>query len=458
MNILFILIDTLRADHLGCYGYHYDTSPTIDWLAKEGVLVETHIATAIPTHPAHTTIYTGRHPLYHQIVSHGGQADLRDDIPVFPEILQQLGYTTCAVDNLYDGKKWFARGYEFYINPSFRHKARLLISAEEINQRAIPWLKAYSKEKFFLFLHYWDPHTPYIPPPRYRSLFYQGDPCNPDNPSLEVLHRQPLGDFWMENWFPKLLPNLTDIDYIRAMYDAEIRYVDDAIAELLEALDETGVAEDTLVILTSDHGESLTEHDIYFEHHGLYEPTLHVPLILRWPSGGLIGGRRVKGITQHTDFAPTLLALAGTLQGGLKGQEKMEFDGLNLFPWLSGEREDPIHPYVIAEECTWQAKWCLRTETHKLILARQPDLHNMPMRELYNLKEDPQEEENLALKDWKTAQKMEAQLEKWLAERMQLYGLDQDPLLAQGITLGKRWLESRRQALDLPDKKTGYEG
>ena len=148
-NIVFIVIDTLRASRLGCYGYPLPTSPAIDALAAEGVLFENCFAPGIPTTPAHTTMFTGMHPITHNIVCHGGQADLSRKIPVLPERMQLLNYTTAAVDNLYDIKPWLARGYEFYINPSFRHKMRLLVTCEEINARAVPWIQQHKEEPFF---------------------------------------------------------------------------------------------------------------------------------------------------------------------------------------------------------------------------------------------------------------------------------------------------------------------
>src|SRR5580700_5533339 len=147
MNVVFIVVDTLRASRLGCYGYPLPTSPTIDQLAASGALFERCIAPGIPTTPAHTTIYTGQHPLTHNIVSHGGAMDLDRKTPVLPELLQRAGYTTAALDNLIDIKPWFARGYEYYINSSFRHRLRLLISCEEINARAIPWIQSQSVTK-----------------------------------------------------------------------------------------------------------------------------------------------------------------------------------------------------------------------------------------------------------------------------------------------------------------------
>jgi arylsulfatase A-like enzyme len=434
MNILVFDVDTLRADHLSAYGYRYPTSPNLDQLAAEGALFETALCAGLPTHPAHTTFYTGRHPISHGIVCHGGARELPEKIPFLPELLVARGFTTAAVDNLYDTKKGFARGYEYYINPSLRHRAGLMVSAEEINARAIPWLQGHAGEPFFLFLHYWDPHTPYLPPDRYRSLFYDGVPDDPDNDSLDVMQRQPFGELWPEAWFPKLHPGLTDADRVRAAYDQCIKYTDDAIGEVLACLDELGIADETLVVAMGDHGESMTEHDIYFEHHGLYEPTLRVPLLMRWP-GHIPTGQRIPALVQHSDLLPTMLEAASLdIPAGV--------DGHSLWPLLRGEAAS-VRPWAIAEECTWQMAWCIRTERYKLILYRQPGLHNTPMRELYDLQADPGETRNRALEEWELAQHLESEFERWLGHEMEKHGLTQDPLIEQGITLGKRWLAER---------------
>jgi arylsulfatase A-like enzyme len=367
-------------------------------------------------------------------VSLGGRVDLSDKIPVLPELLQKAGYTTCAVDNLYDTKWWFARGYEFYINPSFRHPTNLLVTCEEINARAIPWLKTHADERFFMFLHYWDPHTPYIPPRRYRRLFYNGDPCDPAHRSLEPLSHQPLGDFWRETWFPKVGGSITDAEYIISLYNGEIRYVDEGIGTLLAALEDAGLGEETVVIITADHGESLTEHNIFFDHHGLYDCTLRAPLIIRWPGGEIPNGRRITCMVKNLDLAPTLLEVAGA-------PIPKEMDGVSLLPLLQGAPDISDNGILIAEECTWQAKWAIRADGYKFILAREPDLHNTPMQELYSLKEDPGELHNLAEEQPEVAREFERRLEEWIAEQMARHGLTEDPLRAQGITLGKRWKE-----------------
>src|SRR5579862_7866889 len=262
MNIVFIVVDTLRASRLGCYGYPLPTSPSIDRLANSGAVFETCIAPGIPTTPAHTTMYTGLHPLTHNIVCHGGQIDLDRKIPVLPELLQRAGYTTAALDNLIDIKPWLARGYEYYINPSFKHKMRLLVTCEETNARAVPWIRSHANEKFFLFLHYWEPHTPYIPPERYRTFYPANrNPYSPEFSSFEPIKRQPFYEMFKDLWFDRLGP-VTDAEYVASLYDAEIRHVDDGIAEILETLESTGLAEKTLVVITGDHGESMYQHDI----------------------------------------------------------------------------------------------------------------------------------------------------------------------------------------------------
>jgi arylsulfatase A-like enzyme len=469
-NILLIVIDTLRADHLGCYGYVRNTSPNIDALAQQGVVGESLFAPGIPTQPAFTTIFTGQHPITHQIVSHGGERNLSRESPWLPEQLQKAGYTTCAADNLALIKPWFLRGFEFYVDPSFRVATRINVDCETLNARAIPWLKAHAHEPFFLFVHYWEPHTPYLPPVRLRDLFYEGDPFDPNNTSLQPLGHQPLGDLWRSTWFKTLardylanqptsqpanqptthLPNITDAAYIVAMYDSAIRYVDEAIGQLLNALEETGVADDTLIIITADHGESMTEHDIYFEHHGLYDCTVRVPLIARWTNGGLTGGRRVQTWLQESDLAPTLLNAVGA-------KVPAEMEGKNAMPimtndqclmtnsssphWILDVGHWSLHEVIVSEECTWQAKWSIRKGSHKLIVARGPDLHHMPPRELYDVQNDPQELVNLHDERRDVADALEAELEEWIQQRLKKTGHATDPLIAQGITLGKRWRE-----------------
>jgi arylsulfatase A-like enzyme len=443
MNILIVVVDSLRADHLSCYGYQRDTSPHLEALAAQGMVFENMFTPAIPTQPSFASFYTGQHPLTHGIVSHGGQAVLSPDRPWLTEQLQQAGFVTAAVDNLYSLRHWYARGYEFYIDPTHRPGRRPSASGENLNQRALPWLRAHAREQFFLLVHYWDTHTAYRPPARLRHRYYPGDPTEERFTSLQAMPSAPLGDVWSEQWLGPLSRRLfsgrplRDAEYVVALYDACIRYVDEQIGALLSALEDSGAADDTLVIIMADHGEMLYRHGIFFDHHGLYDPNLRLPFIVRWP-GRTPAGARCPGQVHSIDLAPTLLAIA-------RAPIPEAMEGTSFLPALLGEPGWQPRDRLIAEECTWQAKWCLRRDGRKLILARAPDLYGRPARELYDLQADPGELHNLAAEQPQIAAAMEEELEAWIAARLAALGLDTDPLLAQGITLGQAWQEEQER-------------
>jgi arylsulfatase A-like enzyme len=425
-NILILAVDSLRADHLGCCGEPRPLTPAMDRLAAQGALWEQCFAPAIPTHPSFTTLYTGQHPLTHNVVCHGGQAALDGGTPTLPELLLQAGYTTCAIDNLGWGKyAWFNRGYEYYVDPSRRQAMPLMVPAADLNQRALQFLRSHAQEPFFLLVHYWDVHTPYLPPEPYRRRFYQGgDQADPANHSLDPLWQHPLGRTWQETWF-RWVGGVRDAAFVDALYAGALNYLDDQIAALLGELESLGLEERTLVVLMADHGESLTEHGIYYDHHGLYDCCLRVPLILRWP-GRVEAGARRRELAQHLDLAPTLLAAAGLeIPEGMEGRD------------LLSDGEAPGQ--VLSAENTWQSKWSLRTGQHKLILARRPDHYGNPPRELYDLCADPGETRNLADQQPELCAELEAELEGQLRRRLEKLGRTQDPLLEQDITLGKRW-------------------
>ena len=432
VNIVLIAIDTLSARHMSCYGYERKTTPFMDEYAKDSALFQSLYCQAIPTQPCYTCVYTGQNAVTHGIVSHGGTKTLADDAPFLSRILQHHGYTTCAVDNLYAHKKWFSQGYEFYIQPALRGRYAQATPCEQYNARAIPWLKAHANEKFFMFLHYWDPHTPYIPPEKYRDLFYKGDPCDPNNKSLEGLWRHPFGKPW-KKWFDRLMPGITDAEYIASMYDSEIRYVDDGLKEFLGTLEELDLTDDTLVIIFSDHGEMMYKHGLYFDHHGLYDEDIHVPLIIRWPRGGK-KGIQIPHLVQHIDIAPSILDIAN-----IPIPDAME--GKSLVPYLKGELGEPIYPFLVTEECTRMMKWGIRTNRYKFILAREQDYRGGPMRELYDLSSDPREMNNVADKLPDIAKDLEGKLEAWIADMMEKNELTTDPLVANGLTLGAGWFK-----------------
>ncbi len=408
MKIVFISLDTLRAKRLGCYGYPKATSPYLDRIASQGVLFERAYAADIPTEVAHTGIFTGKVGLTTGVVSHGSDlSSLPKTVKWFPSMLREAGFTTAAVDNMYQLKEWFARGYRYYINSVGKER---WIDGRTVNDLAKAWLREHKDEDFFLFLHYWDAHTPYLPPEPYIPMFYDmnRDAYDPSNRSMERAYNHRAYPFFKYHHYDLLGP-VTDAEYINALYDAEIRYLDDLLKELDEYLDELGIRQDTLLILFGDHGESLTEHDIYWDHCGLYEATVHVPVIMRWP-GRIPEGRRVKGLVQQVDLMPTVLEAAGIAPPD-------DLDGKSLWPSIRSEAEG-THSVIYLSECAWQASRGIISGDYKLIRTVDAGPFVRPRRELYDLRADPDETVNLAEAQEEMADELERMLARWVEQTL----------------------------------------
>jgi len=421
-NVLFIVCDTLRADHVGCYGYFRETSPNIDRIAGEGVLLEDFYNSGAPTGPGFTCMYTGLHSIRHRFyVFIPPNIPLLDDtVFTLPEIMRARGYTAAAVDNLMNfpsHPKHFARGYEFYINASPEAFASPpQIRAEDVNRRLLPWIRDHSDERFFLFVHYWDPHTPYIQPPEYREVFHHEKGGLSD---LEVKEAS-AGYKYVPGW--GRVGEINEGDERRSidLYDGEIAYMDRAIGEVLDALEETGILDETLILVTSDHGEQLGQHGAW-GHNALHDAVTHIPLIMRYPKK-LPKGKKLRGFGQHIDILPTILDLTGA--PGLS-----DIDGQSLTPLLKGR---PVRDRIFMEHVGLQR--AVRTEEWKLLEYVSGE--GVPERfmtpggpvQLYNLRDDPMETINLAEKEEKQLRALQGVLHDWV--RSNLREGEEDPILA----------------------------
>jgi len=453
-KVLLIVCDTLKADHLGCYGYFRETSLNIDRIASEGVLFEDFYNAGSPTGPGFTCIYTGLHTIHHKYYRFG-EPNLRqvdDTIFTMPEIMRAMGYTTAGFDNLmnliYGRSKHFVRGYEFYVNcgPDTFDSAHYL-RAEQLNHRLIPWVKNYSDEKFFLFIHYWDPHLPYNQPEEYKRLFHH-EPGNLSD--LEVCEAL-AGYKYVPGWgkvgefadgevrAPYGPYPTVSIDH----YDGEIAYMDHAIGEVLEALDGEGILDQTMVIVTSDHGEQFGQHSGYgWEHDGLHDAVTHLPLIIRYPMK-LPKGVKIGGFCQQIDILPTILDLLNVQP------ENIEIDGKSVMPLLKGEK---IRSEIFMEHTSGQR--AIRTDQWKLL---DDELHDeewkkRPHRglELFNVKNDPMEMINLAKTETDKAEALRATLHGWV--KTNLKEGETDPAIYKDWgELHKKSLEYRQKTVQLLD-------
>lgn len=322
-DLLLISIDSLRPDHLGCYGYGKPTSPFIDRLASEGLLFENALSTTSWTLPAHAALFTGLRDSVHGLYDNG--LSLNAEHSTLAEVLKAAGYRTAG---FYGGPYLhpvfgLGQGFETYVNcmsqPDLGEGARreamlpdsrshLDVTGPRTRQAVADWAASTAQDArpYFLFVHLWDVHYDYTAPEEYVRLFdegYQGevDGRLMSNPAIH-------GDM------PK-----RDLERLLALYDAEIRFTDDVVRGLFEDLDGLGMLENTLVVLTADHGEEFFEHRQKGHNKSLYDEVLRVPLILHWP-GKVPRGARTDLQVQLIDLMPTLIAMTkvkalGRMQG-----------------------------------------------------------------------------------------------------------------------------------------------
>ena len=300
LSVLLITIDTLRADHLGVYGYGRPTSPHIDALARRGTVFD-HAFTFWPkTRGSFVMMMTGRRPSQngysktHQV--------LLDFNPTLASVLQQAGYRTAALldnPNL-AAQHGYARGFDTY-GETWEDKAldSEPARARAITEGGIAYLRGARPDRpFFLWLHYVNPHAPYTPPPPFDRMFASGAASGPRLLAVSGFH----GGVKKE-W---AVPGQDQLGYYVSQYDGEIAAVDDEVGRVLDALGTSTVAAKTVVVLTSDHGESLGEHDYYFDHgEDLFDPCLSIPLMMLMP--GAPGRRRAPAFASTLDVLPTVL-------------------------------------------------------------------------------------------------------------------------------------------------------
>jgi arylsulfatase len=429
MNVIWFVIDTLRSDHLGCYGYFRNTSPNIDRLAEEGVLFEDSYASAIATGPGFTSLFTGLAAIHHGFYLtpwNVPNAPLLDDrIVTLPELIQARGdYTTAAFDNLINFRahmKHFVRGFEFYVNitrsPAWLHHH---VIADEVNHRLLPWLERHADEPFFAFVHYWDPHTPYNMPDPFRGRF--------DRAKGDLVTREaPDGYEYVPGWGrADRLPE-GDKAHSIDLYDDEVFYVDHSVGLVREKLEQLGLLDDTAIVVTADHGEDLGLHG-WWGHASVHETTVRVPLIVRDPQH-LPQGKRVQGFVQHSDNLPTILAYFARQErpgfGRLAPQAMPElpdhFDGQSLLQLARGER---AAPQEIVVESTGQRGYI--APPWKLIWYAD----GRPS-ELFHPQNDPLELHDRAAEEKAVLEELSAKLRQWVARNL---GARSDPIF-QGAGL-----------------------
>ncbi|NLH50998.1 MAG: sulfatase [Myxococcales bacterium] len=429
-NVLLITIDSLRADHVGCYGYPQPTTPTLDAFAHANVQFRNAYASSPWTLPSHASIFTGLYADTHGVgmVSRA----LTANSLLLGNVLKNHGYRTGAVvcAPLLSRTYGFQYGFEDYdtdlVAPTFK-QARQVKVGPDVTERGLQWMEQNRRKPFFLFLHYWDVHYDYNPPPEYVRMFdpdYQGE-----IDGLGIHNRKDI----VSGMDPR------DLRHLVALYDGEIRYTDDAIGKLFAGLSELGLEQNTLVIVTSDHGEEFLDHGGIAHTRTCYEELIRVPLLIRVPWLPA-GPRVVDGLTSLVDLFPTVLDLLGIKH------KKLPLQGISLADAIRDGQTLPDRE-IFAETKRGQLeptdrefRWAAVLAPDRWKLHRLGNGKNDLKRLVFDLRADPGETANRETDDPDRTRKLDLDLVRQQVVDRQIRGkvnadgkVDVDPELSKTL-------------------------
>lgn len=404
-NVILISLDQCRAGRLHVYGNPRETSPNLDRMASEGVRFTRFYSAAPWTTPSYASMMTSQYPSRHgaTLFHVPGLDGLRPDAITLAEMFQKAGYHTGAfVNNGNAGEFLTRRGFDDYdqgqrmvLNITERGPAQSRQSAPATNERVNKWLDRNQANPFFLFVLYIEPHSPYNPPPEHDLFKSDAYPAETntgyDRLKGSLFRKANLGD-------TKAIERLTQL------YDGKIHFIDYWFGQILARLRASGLDKNTIVWLTSDHGELLYSHAedfMTFDHRSLYNQVMTVPGIV-W-GAGIPKGRAIEAMATHIDIAPTLLDLAGLAA-------KRDAQGESLVPLIRGKSAQ-AHSFIFGEEDVLEPLRSVRDERYKLIL----DLRT-GAKQVFDQRNDPEERRNVAAAHPDVVTRLGAVLEKWRKE------------------------------------------
>ncbi len=445
MRIIYLDLDALRPDHLGCYGYHRNTSPHIDSLAARGVRFEKYHTCDAPCLPSRTAFYTGMFGIRHGAVNHTGRrADLFHEGPErhyrdmwekggLAGQLQKAGYHTAQISPF--GSRHSARQFYCGFHEIHDTGGGGMDQAAIVTPVVLDWLSRRARDdNWYLHINYWDIHTPYRVPLGYGEPF-ANDPL-PDWITDEVLQKhltQPgPHTAWDVNMysgnedrkFPRHPGELRDRAQLRRMidgYDTAVRYVDDQIGLILQALRDAGVEEETTIIVSADHGENLGELGLYGEHGTADQITTRVPLIVKGPVvPSTRAGAVDRGLHYNIDWSPTLMDLLGRDRPG-------HWDGRSFAPSLT-EGADTGRDALVLSLMTHSAQRSVRFGPWLYIRTYHDNYQLFPREMLFHIDDDPHEQHNLADERRDICDRALAVMADWHDDNMQRSLTGTDPL------------------------------
>jgi arylsulfatase A-like enzyme len=368
-NVVLIILDAARADHFGCYGYGRRTTPEIDAIAADGVVFESAFTPAVYTLGAMSSLWTSQYPdRHHSEVSFSAQ--LPKDRLTLAQLLTAQGIKTAGfVANAVAGPRFgFDRGFE-----EFHEVYRTLGSRGDVFRKALPpWLEANRGRRFFAYVHFREPHFPYDPEPPFDTLF------GPDGPIGKAARRDM--PFFTDINQGRRRASAGEIEHLVRLYDGSLAFADQEVGALRRNLEALGLWDRTVVIIAADHGEALHEHGWIGHNVQLFEESVRIPLVVRFPTGKGPRGVRVKGLVELLDLAPTIADVLGVLG---EGGSAREFQGRSLLPVLAGA---PARSAVLLRTVWDTPRYALRDESFKYFYDTRTGEER-----LVDLRADPQE-------------------------------------------------------------------
>jgi arylsulfatase A-like enzyme len=405
-NVLLIMVDTLRADHLGVYGYERPVSPNLDQLGAESLVFERAIAQSAWTQPSTATLFTGLYPLEHGVV---GAVPLPHSIETIGSALQKHGFTTVAIsaNPIIGRREGFDRGFEDFVEIPWAN-ATAMFDIFDL------WLEENSTSRWFAYLHYIDPHTPFLAPEPFYSAFtgnYAGVLTNPRRRAAMLA----AGDLGKGEGFTQ-----RDLDFLRAQYDGEILYWDSEFGRLLAMMRERGALDDTVIVVVGDHGEAFLEHGVLFHGGQLYEESIRVPLLI-WAPGRVNPGR-VTGTVELRGVMDTILGLAHARSALADDRRLIDVETFSQaaafsHTALAYTEGEGLHEIASVSQGGW--KYIRRLDNGES--------------ELFNIHSDPGETVNLVMQKPEIASRYRALLEEHLLETRAHSGSGPDPGMVQKL-------------------------
>ncbi|WP_130859083.1 sulfatase family protein [Gracilibacillus phocaeensis] len=436
MRILYIDIDSMRPNHMGAYGYHRNTTPNMDQIARQGTRFSKAYCASSPCVPSRASFASGLFGIHSGVMTHWGPGcDFRytsdPDRPMFMRLLRQNGYKLTTFSSFADRHDafWYMAGWNEVHTHSLKKGDE---NADEVLDAVFPWLDQRGQEEdYFLHIQFWDPHRQYTMPESYATMFEkEAAPAWPDE--AEITKQQdsyaPYGARMLFpgsnkspfSYLPDRIQDRQDFIQFVNTYDGAVRYLDDQLGLLFDKLEQLGIMEDTAIIISADHGEAMGEHSVYGDHTCADEAVHHIPMIIKWP-GQTSVNQEYHDLVYNVDLIATICDLLGI-------SVPKKWDGCSFAGLISDSEAYTPREFLVWDHALYSVGRSVRTDKWLLMRTYHPGVVPLEPVELYDMKNDPYMTNNLAPSQPDIVKDLDHLLMEWWHEQVGQPGSAPDPL------------------------------